>query len=380
MTPNYHLRTEAGSSKSLKKIPLTLAALILIMILLPAVTYGAGRQWTEYSSNPVLGPSVGSWDGDYTVSPRILLENGTYRMWFSGGGRPASNGIGYATSADGISWSEHVGPVLSPGSAGVWDSSSVTLGSVLWNGTLFLMWYRGTNPTTYQTGAVGLATSTDGVSWTKISGNPVLKATAVDQGYIANPYVLKPTGTYGMWYTARSAAYPKTSPYTEILFATSYDGTHWTKWPHPVLQPSTDSMQWDSGAVYSPSLYWNGTIFWMWYTGLGQSFLNPQIGIATSPDGATWTRSPDNPILSPGPSGSWDSAGVEQADLTIGRNGLMLYYDGLGPNTAGRIGFAQPPQGFAIPEFPFPSIIVLLEVAACAAVLLRKHQSSRATP
>ena len=345
--------------------------LVSVLVILPTVTYAAGQQWVEYSSNPVLGPSVGSWDSDYTTSPRILLVNGEYRMWFSGGGRPGNNGIGYATSTDGVSWTEHSGPVLTHGSAGDWDSVSVALGSVLWNGTIFKMWYRGTNPTTYQTGAVGLATSTDGVQWTKFSGNPVLKATSVDQEYISNPYVLKPVQTYDMWYTARSVAYPSTSPYTEILLATSYDGIQWTKWPTPVFQPSTDSAQWDSGAVYSPSLYWNGTVFWMFYSGLGQSFLDPHIGIATSPDGAAWTRSPDNPILGPGP--SWDSAGVEQADLTIGRNGLMLYFDGLGPSTAGRIGFAQPPQGFTIPEFPYPSLILLLGVTASAAVLIRKR-------
>ena len=290
-------------------------------------------------------------------------------MWYSGG-RSASNGIGYATSTDGLSWSKLVGPVLSPGPADAWDASSVALGSVLWNGTAFMMWYRGTNATTYQTGAVGLATSPDGVSWTKYPGNPILKTTAMDQEYIANPFVVK-TLTYDMWYTGRNATYSKTSAYTEILLATSLNGINWVKWPHPVFRPSSDPGAWDSGSVYSPSAYWNGTIFWIWYSGLGQSFLNPQIGIATSPDGATWTPSPNNPILSPGQTGAWDSSGVEQPDVVFSGYGLMLYYDGLGLNTAGRIGMAQAPQGFTIPEFP--SALLPLLVAASTAVLFRKR-------
>jgi predicted GH43/DUF377 family glycosyl hydrolase len=361
----------------LRKPLLILAALVFIAILLPTAAYGAGQQWTEYSGNPVLGPSLGEWDGDYTLSPRILLLNASYRMWFDGGSRNGTNGIGYATSADGISWSKNANPVLSSGPPGAWDSSSVALGSVLWNGTIFFMWYRGTSPTTYQTGAVGLATSLDGVSWLKFSGNPVLTGTTVDQEYIANPYVLKPTLSYDMWYTARSTSYPKSSPYTEILLATSADGIDWVKWPHAVFSPSTDSMRWDSGAVYSPAVYWNATTFWMWYSGLGQSFLNPQIGIATSPDGATWTRSADNPILSPGPADSWNSAGVERTDLTIGSHGLMLYFDGLGPNAPGRIGFAYAPSGFTIPEFAFPTAVLVVEVAGCVAILALRRPRNR---
>jgi predicted GH43/DUF377 family glycosyl hydrolase len=347
----------------LKRTLVAVVALVSVLILLPTITYGEG-QWVKYSGNPVLGPSSSGWDADYTTAPRVLYEGGEFRMWYNGG-RSAGNGIGYATSTDGVSWSKYVGPVLLPGSADAWDSSSVALGSVLWNGTAFMMWYRGRSPITYQTGAIGLATSTDGVSWAKYAGNPVLKATAIDQGYIGNPYVVK-TLTYDMWYAGRNATYP----YSEILFATSFDGISWVKWPHPVFRPSADPTAWDSGSVYSPSAYWNGTIFWIWYSGLGQS-LNPQIGIATSPDGATWTRFPNNPILSPGAQGAWDSSGVEQPDVVFSGYGLMLYYDGLGLNAAGRIGMAQPQQGFAIPEFP--SAVPLLEVVACAAVLFRKR-------
>jgi len=352
----------------LKRTLIAVVALVSVLILLPTITYGEG-QWVKYSGNPVLGPSSSGWDADYTTTPRVVYEGGEFRMWYSGG-RSASNGIGYATSTDGLSWSKHQGPVLLPGSAGTWDSSSVALGSVLWNGTTFMMWYRGTNPITYQTGAVGLATSTDGVSWAKYAGNPVLKATAIDQQYIASPYVVK-TLTYSMWYTGRNATYSKNSPYTEILLATSFNGINWVKWPHPVFRPSADPTAWDSGSVYSPSALWNGTIFWIWYSGVGQSFLNPQIGIATSPDGSTWTRFPNNPILSPGAQGAWDSSGVEQTDVVFSGYGLMLYYDGLGLNAAGRIGMAQPPQGFTIPEFP--SVVLPLLVAACAAVLFRKR-------
>lgn len=342
------------------------------MLLVP-VTFADTGQWVKYLGNPVLAPTPTAWDADYTTTPRVYVSGGLFRMWYNGGG-PGGNGIGYATSADGVSWAKRSGPVLAPGTQGAWDSSSVLLGSVLWNGTLFMMWYRGANPTGYAIGAVGLATSKDGISWTKYAGNPVMTATSVDQGYIASPYVVKLVATYDMWYTGRN------TPYTQsnwILFATSFDGVHWSKWPSPVLQPSTNPSDWDSGAVYSPSIYYNGTTFWLWYSGLRQNSTAAQIGIATSPDGSTWTRYPSNPILSPGTPGAWDSSGVDQPNLIMA-NGLMLYYDGLSPNAGARIGLALAPQGFAIPEFPVPALVLLLAVTGFAATRFQNRNRSRA--
>jgi hypothetical protein len=122
-------------------------ALFFIFILLPANAFG-NAQWGKSASNPVLGPMPNQWNADYTTAPRVIYDGKVYRMWFNGG-RSGSNGIGYATSNDGISWSQLAGPVLEPGPHGAWDNSSVALGSVLWNGTYFMMWYRGTNPTTF---------------------------------------------------------------------------------------------------------------------------------------------------------------------------------------------------------------------------------------
>ena len=350
-------------------------ALFFLFVLLPPSAFG-DAQWVKSPSNPVLGPTPNQWDADYTTTPRVIYDGKTYRMWFNGG-RSGSNGVGYATSNDGIAWSQLTGPVLEPGLSGAWDSSSVALGSVLWNGTIFMMWYRGSNPTAFASGAVGLATSKDGVSWAKDSHNPVLTATAIDQGYIASPYVIRfgQLPTYYMWYTGKNS---KFTQFTSILLATSYDGLNWSKRLHPVFSPSSDPTAWDSGSVYSPSVYFNGNnTFWLWYSSTGPNNGPPQIGLATSPDGATWTRYLSNPILSPGAQGTWDFAGVEQASLAI-RDGLMMYYDGIGASTGPKIGLAQAPQGFTIPEFPLPSFLALLTVAVCAASLLRKRKQAKA--
>jgi predicted GH43/DUF377 family glycosyl hydrolase len=356
--------SQEGSDMLSSQFRLVFALTIVLLALSAGLTqsvFGDGGQWAKYSGNPVLNPTPSGWDSDFVTTPRVLYIGGTFRMWYVGG-HSGTTGIGYANSTDGVTWKKYPTPVLSPGQAGAWDSAQVRLGSVVWNGTRFLMWYSGSSPVAFPNGAIGLATSLDGIKWTRYSLNPVLKPTAIDQEYMASPFVIWLNSSYNLWYAGRSASDPPASAITRILFATSFDGVKWNKWPSAVFAPSTNSSAWDSGSVYSPSVIFDGTNFGMWYTGLDQSLLNPKIGFATSPDGATWTRSAFNPILRPGPQGSWDSSGVEQPGITAGY-GYMLYYDGFSQNVGIGIGLAQAPQGFTVPEFSASASLLLLGVS-----------------
>ena len=356
---------------------LHLVVLVSVILLLPSSGYATGGQWVKYSGNPVLVPTPGSWDNDYVVSPRVLFNDTTYRMWYDGG-NSGVGAIGYANSTDGLTWNTYPNPVLSPGGPGAWDSGTVTVGSVIWNGTAFLMWYGGSN-TTISGGEIGLAMSKDGISWTKYSENPVLRRAifSLDQSYMASPYVIKLSTEYWMWYTGKNTTYPEPNSVSRILAATSYDGITWTKAPSPAITPSSNSTAWDSGSVYSASVIFDGTNFGLWYTGTNQSYMSPQIGFASSPGGGNWTRSALNPILGPGMPGSWDSAGVEQPSAIVGGSGFMLYYDGFSPNTGGRIGVAIGPHNFVIPEFSAPTLNLLfgavISTTVCFAAIKRRH-------
>ena len=353
------------------RLVLLLALCISVMMWFPSA-YGDSGQWVKYSGNPVLTPTSNAWDSVFVTSPRVIFDGTSYRMWYVGGHAGATD-IGYANSTDGVIWHKYSTFVLSPGPNGTWDSARVWLGSVIWNGSLFFMWYQGSSPVAYPNGAIGLATSVDGVSWVKYAGNPVLTPSSVDQKYIATPFVVRLISTYSMWYAARSAFDPNSV--IRILYATSADGIRWSKWPSPALSPSLNMSVWDSGAVFSPSVIYDGSNFGMWYSGMNQSLI-AQIGYASSPDGATWTKSADNPILSPGPPGTWDSAGVQQAATTVG-NGLMLYYDGFTNTTTGAIGLARSPPGFTIAEFPSPLISLFLVLITCAAICSTLYKRER---
>lgn len=350
------------------KVTLLLTIVLFVSMVMPSlVRADSGDQWVKYSGNPILGPAPGAWDSDFTIAPVVLYDGAAYRMWYDGGHATAT-GIGFANSTDGIHWTKSPGPVLLPGPPGSWDSSQVQLGSVLWNGTMFLMAYRGENTTDFQNGAIGVAGSLDGISWVKYSGNPVLIPGDV-HATIGRPFALRWQITYNMWYSGRIAA----SAPINIFYATSTNGITWTKWPSPVISPSSSPGAWDSGTVTSPSVVRVGLSFGLWYTGLNQTGTTPQIGYATSTNGASWNKS-STPVLSPGPIGSWDSAGVEQPDVVNGANGYMMYYDGFNTTSSPNIGLALAPENFNVPELPVPQVGLLVAVLACTTVCFARRR------
>jgi hypothetical protein len=155
----------------------------------------AGKPWTEYQDNPVLNTT--SKDGFSSV----LRVGDTYHMYYSYGD------VRHATSPDGENWTVDIGnnPVVTDaGVPMVWRENST-----------WYMLYRAGSPL-----AVNLATSTDGVSWTKYEGNPIL----TERGDSIEAWgIIKVDSTYYMFYsnfagTAR-----------EIGLATSTDLINWTK-------------------------------------------------------------------------------------------------------------------------------------------------------
>lgn len=360
------------------KVFLVMELMLSIMMFLPSGMAVEKQPWVKFASNPVLSPTPGGWDSDFVVQPRVFYDKQTYRMWYVGGKQEAI-AIGYAVSLDGISWAKRVAPVLTTGGQGAWDSSEDGLGSVYWNGTQFLMWYRGVS-SRFVSGAFGLAMSVDGIAWVKYSGNPILVPSSVDLRFMTTPNVLKTSALFNMWYAARGEDDQPVSQVQRILYATSFDGIHWEKYtggPKVALQPNSTAEVWDSGSVYSPAVYSDGTNYGLWYSALNQTFLEPRIGFATSKDLTSWTKFPGNPVLTPGPPGSWDSVGVENPNIITGNLGFMLFYDGIGETIAGRIGLAQPPMGFQIPEFT-PSLLgVLVGVTLLVTISLVKLDNRR---
>jgi predicted GH43/DUF377 family glycosyl hydrolase len=119
--------------------------------------------------------------------------------------------------------------------------------------------------------------------WMKYAGNPVLGGSL---GTCFDVSVLRERETFRMWFSWR--------PRKSIALVESTDGRTWGK-PVIVLGPNQAS-GWEDD-VNRPVVLHNGEQYQMWYTGQakGQSW----IGYATSPDGKTWTRQSERPVLAP---------------------------------------------------------------------------------
>jgi predicted GH43/DUF377 family glycosyl hydrolase len=130
--------------------------------------------WQRFPSNPVV-PVNGTPPFENTFSPCVLYDSvaGVYKMWFSSvvlGG--STWDVSYATSPNGTTWQIYSGsPVLRAGPSG-FDSQWLIDPFVVRVGITYRMYYTGYDGSRWQT---GLATSPDGIVWTKHPSNPILR-------------------------------------------------------------------------------------------------------------------------------------------------------------------------------------------------------------
>jgi len=192
------------------------------------------------------------------------------------------------------------GVILPRGPAGSFDSTHAKYPCVLQVGEQWMMWYSGRSNDAF-TGSIGLATSRDGLQWTKANeGRPVLAyggPGTADETKADHPAVEHFDGLFHMWYTAG----PRDSQY-RICYATSKDGSRWDRQNggRPVLGPG-EKGKFDDRVVLHPAVVRDANgLLHMWYNGVGPQ---PEfhVGHATSRDGIEWERqNGGDPVLSAG--------------------------------------------------------------------------------
>lgn len=260
-----------------------------------------------YATSPVRGQlvmTVGTgWESSLLVRPWVIYNGSSFMMWYSGEDKNGNDNIGLATSPDGISWSRYSGnPVLKVGASGQWDHNSVNEAAVLREGSQYKMWYTG--QLYYANGSyqeyIGYATSPDGVSWAKYAGNPVLT----------------------------------TDP--------------------PVA--------WDDLQIWRPSVVSTGSGYIMYFRGATQGSPIAKEGTATSPDGIHWTKSGSVLSVPAGASG-WDaySRSVDALNLgnviKTGGTYVMTYVSIRTQSTNPQIGLASSTDGLNWTPYPDNPVI-----------------------
>ncbi|HEV2139414.1 MAG TPA: hypothetical protein VGR53_11295 [Nitrososphaerales archaeon] len=272
-----------------------------------------GRYTTFY---PSMNFSLVSYSTHYEF-PSVLKTGGTYLMWFSGAVHNIS-GIFTASSPDGMTWAVTSTPVLKTGTNGTWDSGVVYSPDVIWNGSMYLMYYTATGTGAYR--EVGLAYSRDNVAWVKYEHNPVLVAgpSYYDSWWGRFGSVIKDGSAYRMWYSGHTLTNRSSPWYVAIDYATSADGVHWTKSDaNPVYGGGAN---WTSYYFEHPSVAMINGILLM-VSGDGY-----QISYATSVDGTHWVGG-GQILVGPSP-GRWDNATVLYPAILVEGTKVMIWYTG----------------------------------------------------
>lgn len=152
----------------------------------------SSRDEARAESDWVLGPRDGRWPDLFVSDPTVLLEEGRFRMWFTGAGRDMV-AIGYAESRDGTHWEMRDEPVLPPDAAEGYTNGP----AVLRTEQGYEMWY-------YARDVKGIlhATSTDGISWAKDGVVlPLGEDGRWDDSETSSPTVTIANGQYWLYYT-----------------------------------------------------------------------------------------------------------------------------------------------------------------------------------
>jgi hypothetical protein len=269
------------------------------------------------------------WQARNVAFPFVLHDRaaGLYRMYYAGSGAAQFNDsawdqwmTGLVTSRDGRTWTmpDDYEPVLRPWRFATgevtesarrdrFDAMAAFGVCVLRDGGRYLMWYTGWNgddvlgpdgiarPTH---GRIGLATSGDGVRWTKVAGDAGAGAVlglgpagSADEQAAGQPFVLRDGTAYRMWYEAFDGRTWR------IATARSADGRAWTR-EGVALEPGGPEAR-DALGARNPVVLKRGGRWELWYQGRGAAAPSSHVLRAVSDDGRRWTKLPGELQLDP---------------------------------------------------------------------------------
>jgi predicted GH43/DUF377 family glycosyl hydrolase len=222
-------------------------------------------------------------------------------------------------------------PVLTPGAAGTFDDSGVSLACIVPDGAVTYLYYTGWNlgVTVPWRNSIGLAVSRDGLHFERVSPAPVLDRNRIDPFSLSYPFVRRDAGGWRMWYGSnlRWGAEQRDMDHV-IKYATGTDAETWTPTGDVCIGIERDGEY----AFSRPCVVVDRALWRMWYSYRGAVY---RIGYADSQDGIAWTRRDALAGIEPGPE-EWDAETVEYPWVFDHDGTRYLLYNG---NRYGLTGF-----------------------------------------
>jgi len=172
-------------------------------------------------------------------------------------------------------------PVFSGTATDTWDQKIRERGFILQEEGTYYLWYTGYKGSETAEKHLGLATSTDGLVWTRYKDNPIF-----DSGWVEDMSVIKHDNTYYMFAEGRGDT-------AHLMIST--DRIHWEeKGPLDIRKSNGEPLS--KGAFGTPAIWYEDGVWYLFYErdDLG-------IWLATSTDMKVWTNKQDEPVIKMGP-------------------------------------------------------------------------------
>jgi hypothetical protein len=166
----------------------------------------SGTAWKR-PDGPIYRATPGAWDNQLVTGPTVVHgPDGVWRLYYAGFGMSNGrmrNGIGLLTSRDGMRWVADPNNPLLESQPGAWDEEMLEQ-AVVYANEQYYLWYSGwrgdLKPDTPI--SIGLATSPDGIHWTRHARNPIIvpgaPGTWNDLRVLAPDVVVAPDGSLMM--------------------------------------------------------------------------------------------------------------------------------------------------------------------------------------
>ncbi len=241
-----------------------------------------GIHWTQASPDPVMM----SKDVPYAkvaalASDALVLDDGTWVLYFytwdtyDQNASPGAVGRATAPAPTGP-WTPDPAPILNPGTKGSWDETRVDAPRIVKTDDGYRMYYTGYDHTGLTSGKIGMASSTDGIHWTKYDdpsttaapyaeSDPIMTAqegiTAIGQ-----PMVEQTPDGWVMIF--RQVDVSRTPVQMTLNYALSDDGIHWNI-PSSTPFWMRNTVPGSNGFFYTAMEYHDGTYYQYVETAVG---------------------------------------------------------------------------------------------------------------
>ena len=147
--------------------------------------------WTHDEAPVLTTGGDGEWDGSHVNVPHVIRTDEGYVMYYSAFDAESNQSIGMATSEDGIIWTKYDDPETTEAPFAEsdpllmvdanWEKVGVRQPDVVQVDDQWVMVYRNEGSGSSDM-RLGIATSDDGITWTKFADNPVFKASDIPRG------------------------------------------------------------------------------------------------------------------------------------------------------------------------------------------------------